>query len=191
MSGQDDKITFDLCSDDRQMLDRLVDAGFDIDALGPLSDIERQRANQILRMLGLMNDYPVADADDALIHVTMARIDQHDRDLAQGLRLAGSAGGSEADQSAGSLSFLREWRLPDFLTIAASLLIITSLTMHLLGPSGATPANPGAGTIAMDPNSGQAAAPSQQAGFADELMRFITGIGAMFVVEYILVISGG
>ncbi len=36
MNGADDNITFDLCSDDRRLLDQLIDVEFDADALEPL-----------------------------------------------------------------------------------------------------------------------------------------------------------
>ena len=76
MTDQGDHIN--LCKADADMLDRLVSVGFELDQLEGLSTEEEQRATNILHTFGLLERYPVEDADDALIVVTLARIDPYE-----------------------------------------------------------------------------------------------------------------
>ena len=64
---------FELTPNDQRILDDLIEASFDIEAMEPLSDAERQRAVALCALFGLRNDYPVEDADDTLLHATLAR----------------------------------------------------------------------------------------------------------------------
>ena len=68
-----------LCKADSDMLDRLVDAGFELDQLDDLTQDELQRARNILAMLGFLETYPIQDASDTLIDATLARIDQYEK----------------------------------------------------------------------------------------------------------------
>jgi hypothetical protein len=67
-----------LCQADGDLLDRLVDVGFELDKLDGLSEDETTRANRMLSMLGLLDGYPVEDASDTLIDATLAQIDQYE-----------------------------------------------------------------------------------------------------------------
>ena len=63
---------------DAEMLDQLVDVGFELDQLEYISPEDTQRAKSILKMLGFLEAYPVEDASDTLIDATLARIDQYE-----------------------------------------------------------------------------------------------------------------
>lgn len=112
-----------LCADDQRLLDGLIEAGFDLAQMGPLSAADRARAERVLRLMGLMNDYPVDDADDALLDVTMARIDRCEHERAARMSVS-----PEEPSSRGGLSF----RLPDFISVAAVMLIAASILLPLL-----------------------------------------------------------
>jgi hypothetical protein len=77
---------FELTPNDRRLLDALFEAGFDVEALETGSDEERRRLEMLGQLFGLLNDYPVDEADDTLLHATIARIDRYDRDHAAPLR---------------------------------------------------------------------------------------------------------
>lgn len=112
-----------LCLEDQHLLDALIEAGFDVAQLKPLTDTQRMRVDHLLRLLGLMNDYPVEDADDTLLHATLARIDRYEDNRAARM----SIDPAEQPQSRG-FSF----RLPDFITVAAVVLIGASILLPLL-----------------------------------------------------------
>ncbi|MDP7006008.1 MAG: hypothetical protein QF718_07350 [Phycisphaerales bacterium] len=63
---------------DAEMLDKLVDVGFELSQLEYLTNEDEQRARSILAKLGLLEAYPVEDASDTLIDATLARIDQYE-----------------------------------------------------------------------------------------------------------------
>ncbi len=106
-----------LNADDQRLLDALVDSGFDPQVLESLSAEERNRVSAILNLFELIEDYPVEDADDSLVHATLARIDQYE------LRAAAQSAQDSALQSASRRGF----RLPDLVSIAAVLLIGASI----------------------------------------------------------------
>lgn len=113
----DDHQQLSLAPEDRQLLDRLVDAGFDRSSLSDLPDSQQQRVDALFNLLGLVDDYPVEDDhSQTLMDATLARIDQHERQQAERMRF------ETAQQSASSRS---PWRIrvPDFVTVAAVLLI--------------------------------------------------------------------
>jgi hypothetical protein len=114
-----------LSPDDARLLDSLVQGGFEIDA-GELSPPERDRALAIMRLLGLIDDYPVEDAHESLVDATLARVDRHERERAD--RMTVTAGGGGAAGRRGR----RLPRLPDFLTVAALILIGTSVMLPVL-----------------------------------------------------------
>lgn len=112
-----------LSPEDQRLLDCLIDAGFDFDQMGPLSSTERMRVQQLQKLLGLMCDYPVDDADEALLDATMARIDRYEDQRATRMSLS-----PEDQPMRGGISF----RLPDFISVAAVLLIAASILWPLL-----------------------------------------------------------
>jgi hypothetical protein len=119
--------TSQLTEADRRLLDRLIEVEFSIEALGRLSDDERERARAILQLLNLLEDYPVEDADDTLIHATMARIDQYEDRRHQRLRMPAVP----ADQSR-QRRLMMSVRLPDLVSVAAMFLIGASILIPIL-----------------------------------------------------------
>ena len=114
----------DLSSDDRRVLDALIDNGFDIESLEPLSETDRQRARRVSSLFGLMSDYPVEDADPVLIDATLARIDQYEREMDERLRF---------DQHVdGEIVGRRGIPLPNLVSIAAMILIAVSVLWPIL-----------------------------------------------------------
>lgn len=111
----------ELSPEDRRLLDALVEVGYDPHALEGLSDAQRQRAEALAGLVSLLDDYPVADADESLVHATMARIDRLEESRTGRLRLT-------ADPDARAPA-RRGWRIrvPDFVSVAAVLLIAASV----------------------------------------------------------------
>ena len=108
-----------LCQADADLLDRLVDVGFELDKLDGLSADETARATRMLSMLGLLGAYPVEDASDTLIDATLAQIDQYDSDQSQRMRI------ETAEIETTSSGF--RIRMPDFISVAAMVLIAVSV----------------------------------------------------------------
>ena len=116
----------DLSPDDQRVLDALVDAGFSTEGLEAPTPADRNRAAAAASLFELLEDYPVEDADDTLIHATLARIDRIED---------GRAARMSFDNEAGETGPRRRVRLPDFISVAAVILIGASvvwpLTTHL------------------------------------------------------------
>ena len=108
---------FELTPNDQRILDDLIEASFDIEAMEPLSDAERQRAVALCDLFGLLNDYPVEDADDTLLHATLARINRHDGEQMSRMQL------DPALVEPAKLRGGRRLPIPDFISIAAVILI--------------------------------------------------------------------
>jgi len=101
-----------------------VECGFDERELVRLSPHDQQRVQCIESLFDLLEDYPVEDGDDSLIHATMARIDQHDEQRAARMSI-------DPDQSERRGS--RLIRLPDFISVAAVMLIAMGVAWPLIG----------------------------------------------------------
>ncbi len=121
MTDQGDHLN--LCKADADMLDRLVDVGFEIDQLEELTEEEHQRATSILKTFGLLEQYPVEDASDTLIDVTLARIDQFEDKRRARLHI------QSADVQATNSGFA--FRMPDLISIACMVLIAASVVVWL------------------------------------------------------------
>lgn len=112
----------ELSDNDKRLLDALVENEFDVDAIEPLTDAERDRISVLVGMFGLLNDYPVDDSDETLVHATLARIHRYE------------------DQQAERMSFDRERRgegargsrIPNLIGVAAAILLLAGLTMPIL-----------------------------------------------------------
>lgn len=113
-----------LCPQDQRLLDALVASGFDRRALEPLSTTDRQRVDALFTTFGLLHDYPVEDADDALLDATLARIERADAEQRERMAL-------DAER-ARAFSGRRRIRIPDFITVAAVLLIGVSVVWPVL-----------------------------------------------------------
>ncbi len=117
----------DLTPNDRRLLDAFIEARFDIDAMGTLTDAERERLESLSRLFDLLNDYPVEEADDTLIHATLAKIDRHDREAAEQMKFDPLA--EEASHIFGGP------RVPliEILAIAAVILIAVGVGIPIMG----------------------------------------------------------
>jgi hypothetical protein len=104
---------------DAEMLDQLVDVGFEIDQLEYLSPEDQQRARSILAMLGLLDAYPVEDASEALVDATLARVNQYESQRAARMHI------STAEIDTTSRGF--RIRMPDLMSVAAMVLIAVSV----------------------------------------------------------------
>jgi hypothetical protein len=113
----------ELGPDDRRLLDQLIEHDFDPEALGPLSASDRARVDALLNLFGLLNDYPVEDPEDALVHATLALVDRHERDRSVRMSLEARSGRTRGRGIAG--------RVPDLVTVAAVLLIGVSVVWPL------------------------------------------------------------
>jgi hypothetical protein len=108
-----------LCQADADLLDRLVNVGFDLDKLEGLTADETSRANRMLSMLGLLDGYPVEDASETLIDATLAQIDQYELNQSQRMRIETS----EIETTSRGFRI----RMPDFISVAAMVLIAASV----------------------------------------------------------------
>jgi hypothetical protein len=111
----------ELSPQDQRLLDALIECGFDAGAL-QLPAPQRRRAESLARLLGLLNDYPVEDADPALVDATLARIDHHERQRDGRMRV----------EPAPRRRLFLSWRMPDLVTIAAVLLIGVSVLFPIM-----------------------------------------------------------
>jgi hypothetical protein len=114
-----------LSPDDARLLDALAASGFDARAVKVESGAEAQRLKAMSSLLGLMKDYPVEDAEEALQHVTLARIDRHEQDVAARMNF-------DNRQDAVAAERRLRIRVPDFITVAAVLLIAFSVFWPVL-----------------------------------------------------------
>lgn len=107
---------------DREVLDALAAEGFDADALDALTDAQRPRGEQMRSLLSLLGDYPVEDADDTLVHATLANINRYEAQAAAAMSFEAQRVGPR-----------RGIRLPDFISVAAVMLIAVSVLWPVLG----------------------------------------------------------
>jgi hypothetical protein len=113
-----------LSPEDQDILDSLVEAGFDLDVAG-LGGQDLERGQRLVRLFGMLDDYPVEEPHESLVDATMARIDQHERQAAQRLSVEFRRG--EADGGG-----RRPIRIPDLISVAAVILIVASIAIPLM-----------------------------------------------------------
>jgi type II secretory pathway pseudopilin PulG len=114
-----------LCPADCRVLDALVEVGFDPTALEGLSEDDQSRVDRLMSLFALTRDYPVEDSSEALVHATIAAIDRAERDREDRLHLATV---QEATRPTG----MRRIFVPDFITVAAVLLIAASIVLPVM-----------------------------------------------------------
>ncbi len=118
----------ELSPDDQRVLDALVDAGFNTDGLEAPTPAVRDRAAAVSSLFELLEDYPVEDADETLVHATLARVDRLEDGRAARMNFDNANANGETGPQ-------RRIRLPDFISVAAVILIGASvvwpLTTHL------------------------------------------------------------
>jgi hypothetical protein len=110
----------DLSPRDQRLLDALIECNFDREALESLTPDEQRRVDSLVGLFELLEDYPVEDADEALVHATLARVDRHEEQAASRMTFSAAA---EADE----LPARRRLRMPDFISVAAVILIGASV----------------------------------------------------------------
>jgi hypothetical protein len=118
----------ELCPQDQRLLDALVDCGFDREAMEALNPDDQRRVDSLVDLFELLEDYPVEDADESLVHATLARVDRCEEQRASRMAFSEAA-------EAGELPGRSRFRMPDFVSVAAVILIGASvvwpLTSHL------------------------------------------------------------
>jgi len=113
-----------LSLDDQRAFDALHEAGFARQSMEAASLEDARRADAMCALLGLMCDYPVEDAQESLLDATMARIDQAEHERVARMKFDTRQERSESGR--------RWWRVPDFITVAAVLLIGVSVLWPML-----------------------------------------------------------
>jgi len=114
-----------LSAEDREVLDMLMECGFDESALPPMSAERKQRVAAVRNMFNLLGDYPVDNADDLLIDATMARIGRAGNPQRSAIPIATAR--MEMQQAE-----RRRWRIPDLVSIAAVILIFAGISIPVL-----------------------------------------------------------
>ncbi|MHC4081157.1 MAG: hypothetical protein ACYS15_02855 [Planctomycetota bacterium] len=114
----------ELSPKDRRLLDALVECNFDPQALEALSPDEQRRVDSLVSLFELLEDYPVEDADESLVHATLARVDRYEEQRASRMAFGNAA---EAED----LPRRQRVRMPDFISIAAVILIGASVVWPL------------------------------------------------------------
>jgi hypothetical protein len=127
MTQRDDAQSGDLSLSpaDQRVLDALIEAGMDRARLpqaldGTATPQEQQRLDALTRLLTSLDDYPVEDAEPALLHATLARIDRHEDQIAERMRFDVAQ-----EEHAPQRGF--RIRVPDFISVAAVMLIAIGL----------------------------------------------------------------
>ena len=115
-----------LSADDQRLLDALAEAGFDRSAVSPATPEDGKRLDSLCGLLGLMNDYPVDDCEDTLRYATLARIDRHEQERAARMNFDNRQDAVSGERGG------RRIRLPDFITVAAVILIAVSVLWPVL-----------------------------------------------------------
>jgi hypothetical protein len=108
---------------DAELFDQLVDVQFDLDALTDLDDSTRARAERLVAMMGLLEDYPVeelsTDQRGVLVSATLARINREEELQQDRMRI----------DSGGRLPRLR---LREFIAIAAVILLAVAIVFPMM-----------------------------------------------------------
>lgn len=120
-----DREMANLSPEDREVLDMLMECGFDASQLPPMSPERHQRVEALQQMFNLLSDYPVEDADDLLVDATLARIGRHDKRAPASISFAAAREQLEVGAR-------RAWRVPDLISIAAVILIISAVAFPVL-----------------------------------------------------------
>ncbi len=115
-----------LSPEDRRILDTLAESGFAPEAVESLAAVDRARAEKVMGLLRLLDEYPVEPADETLVHATLALIDRHESD--RGRRMTIDPQEVEAVRSRQR----RRLPIPNFVSAAAAILICASVVLPIL-----------------------------------------------------------
>jgi len=105
---------------DARVLDLLVEAEFDPSAIERLSPEDRRRAEALARLFGTLERWPAPIPDEALVARVMGAVDTLETDRRGRMRLDGRVG------------VVRRLRLPDLVTIAASIILVLGVGWPLV-----------------------------------------------------------
>lgn len=114
----------ELSPEDQRVLDALFESGLDSSAVSRLPEKDRERGRHLMRLIGLLDDYPADDPDEMLVDATIARIRRSTEARTRAQR------DSETRELAG-LNRLR-FRVPDLMSMAAVLLIAASIGIPVM-----------------------------------------------------------
>lgn len=115
----------DLSPEDARILDQLASAGFDRAYVASLAEQDQARADRLLHLLSLLEDYPVEPADDTLIHATLLRVDRAESHRRGRMTV-------EPRVQASTLRSIAQFPIRNFVSIAAVLLIGLSIALPIL-----------------------------------------------------------
>jgi len=120
-----------LAPGDATLVDRLIDADFDLDVIEGSAE-ERARAAVLMSVFRLLEDYPVEQSemeaeDDALMDATLARISRAEDAASARRRIIHHQSAEEANE--------RRFRIPmpDLVSVAAVILIGVSVMWPIMG----------------------------------------------------------
>lgn len=116
MTGRSEANCPALSPEDARVLDLLAAEGLDPHRVATLPMADRHRGEAILALLRRLEDYPIADGDDALVDATLARIQRHDDQQRAAFRLVG-------EQDAARPGWKLGFRMADLVTLAAVILV--------------------------------------------------------------------
>jgi hypothetical protein len=130
----------DFSPEDKIVLDALIEVGFDRTKLKNLSEEDKQRLDSVEGLMHILEAYPIGQVDAAdqrtLVDAALARIDQYEERTRSRMKVGIANAGQDSGRSQ------RRIRLPDFIALAAVLLIVASITLpilnHMKGQSAST-----------------------------------------------------
>jgi hypothetical protein len=117
---------FELSGEDQRVLDALAESGFDPQTLERMPASDRPRGKRLIRLLGLLRDYPVEDGGETLIHATLAGIDRYESARARRMSI------DPAESRDLQARRFRRLPLPSLISVAATILIGASIILPIL-----------------------------------------------------------
>ena len=122
--------TPDLSPEDKVVLDALIEVGFDRSRIEGLSEEQKNRLDRVEGLMRVLEAYPLGETSQAdqatLVDAALARIEQYESQRAIRMKVGIST------EEAGFARGFRRIRLPDFVALAAVLLIVASVTLPVL-----------------------------------------------------------
>jgi len=104
---------------DARIVDQLVHAGWDASKVTPASSQDADALRALARIGTLLDRYPTPAPDDALIDATLLSVERADAQRTERMSLADAP-----------IARTR-WRLPDFISVAACLLLLVGVAMPI------------------------------------------------------------
>ncbi|MBM4052322.1 MAG: hypothetical protein FJ270_06240 [Planctomycetes bacterium] len=104
---------------DAHIVDQLVQAGWDPSKVTPTSSQDADALRALVRIGTLLNRYPTPAPDDALIDATLLSVERADADRTERMALTDTPIARS------------RWRLPDFISVAACLLLLIGVAVPM------------------------------------------------------------